>query len=153
MHDKNDAFVGWTIPFYVRIHARPQYNYVCSIFFLFCCFQKVLVMSCCKSACYKQVSKKCKKNQMICLAVRLKPPTFASAIERDAALQTVCDWLGETNVGEFSLTAVCTQYLTLAGLRERERIRPGEDGRPAFYGSFEKKTFSKKTFENIWWLR
>lgn len=55
-----------------------------------------------------------------------------------------CDWLGETNVGEFSLTAVCTQYLTLAGLRERERIRPGEDGRPAFYGSFEKKTFSKK---------
>ena len=55
-----------------------------------------------------------------------------------------CDWLGETNVGEFSLTAVCTQYLTLAGLRERERIRPGKDGRPAFYGSFEKKTFSKK---------
>ena len=79
--------------------------------------------------------------------------TFATAIERDAALQTVCDWLGETNVGEFSLTAVCTQYLTLAGLRERERIRRGEDGRPAFYGSFEKKTFSKKTFENIWWLR
>lgn len=61
--------------------------YVCSIFFLFCCFQKVLVMSCCKSACYKQVSKKCKKNQMICLAVRLKPPTFAPAIERDAALK------------------------------------------------------------------
>ena len=55
-----------------------------------------------------------------------------------------CDWLGETNVGEFSLTAVCTQYLTLAGLRERERIRPGEDGRPAFYGSFEKKLFQKK---------
>ena len=60
-----------------------------------------------------------------------------------------CDWLGETNVGEFSLTAVCTQYLTLAGLRERERIRRGEDGRPAFYGSFEKKTFSKKTFETF----
>ena len=38
-------------------------------------------------------------------------------------------------------------------LRERERIRPGEDGRPAFYGSFEKKLFQKKTFENIWWLR
>ena len=55
-----------------------------------------------------------------------------------------CDWLGETNVGEFSLTAVCTQYLTLAGLRERERIRRGEDGRPAFYGSFEKKLFQKK---------
>ena len=31
--------------------------------------------------------KKCKKNQMICLAVRLKPPTFAPAIERDAALK------------------------------------------------------------------
>ena len=57
-----------------------------------------------------------------------------------------CDWLGETNGGEFSLTAVCTQYLTLAGLRERERIRRGEDGRPAFYGSFGKKTFSKKNF-------
>ena len=42
------------------------------------------------------------------------------------------------------MTAVCTQYLTLAGLRERERIRPGEDGRPAFYGSFEKKLFQKK---------
>ena len=54
-----------------------------------------------------------------------------------------CYWLGETNVGEFSLTAVCTQYLTLAGLRERERIRPREDGWSAFYGSFE-KTFSKK---------
>ena len=26
------------------------------------------------------------------------------------------------------MTAVCTQYLTLAGLRERERIRRGEDG-------------------------
>ena len=38
------------------------------------------------------------------------------------------------------------QYLTLAGLRERERIRLGEDGRPAFYGSFGKKTFSKKNF-------
>ena len=125
MHDKNDAFVGWTIPFYVRIHARPQYNYVCSISFLCCRSQKVLVMSCCKSACYKQVSKKCKKNQMICLAVRLKPPTFAPAIERDAALQTVCDWLGEPNVGEFILyKGFCTQYLTLAGLRERERIRP-----------------------------
>ena len=97
MHDKNDAFVGWTIPFYVRIHARPQYNYVCSISFLCCCFQKVLVMSCCKSACYKQISKKCKKNQMICLAVRLKPPTFASAIERDAALkQCVTDLVRQT---------------------------------------------------------
>ena len=64
-----------------------------------------------------------------------------------------CDWLGETNVGEFSLTAVCTQYLTLAGLRERERIRRGEDGRPAFYGSFEKKNFFKKNFRNIWRLR
>ena len=42
------------------------------------------------------------------------------------------------------MTAVCTQYLTLAGLRERERIRRGEDGRPAFYGSFEKKLFQKK---------
>ena len=41
------------------------------------------------------------------------------------------------------MTAVCTQYLTLAGLRERERIRRGEDGRPAFYGSFEKKLFQK----------
>ena len=51
------------------------------------------------------------------------------------------------------LDSVCTQYLTLAGLRERERIRLGEDGRPAFYGSFGKKTFSKKTFENIWRLR
>ena len=40
--------------------------------------------------------------------------------------------------------SVCTQYLTLAGLRERERIRRGEDGRPAFYGSFEKKLFQKK---------
>ena len=28
-----------------------------------------------------------------------------------------------------------------------------EQERNAFYGSFEKKTFSKKTFENIWWLR
>ena len=73
--------------FSVRIHARPQYNYVCSISFQFCCFQKVFVLYCCKSACYKQVSKKCKKNQMICLAVRLKPPTFAPAIERDAALK------------------------------------------------------------------
>ena len=53
-----------------------------------------------------------------------------------------CYWLGETNVGDF-LDSVCTQYLTLAGLRERERIRPGEDGRPAFYGSFEKKLFQK----------
>ena len=42
------------------------------------------------------------------------------------------------------LDSVCTQYLTLAGLRERERIRRGEDGRPAFYGSFEKKLFQKK---------
>ena len=63
-----------------------------------------------------------------------------------------CDWLGETNVGEFSLTAVCTQYLTLAGLRERERIRPGEDGRPPFM-EVSKKNFFKKTFENIWRLR
>ena len=35
------------------------------------------------------------------------------------------------------------------GLRERERIRRGEDGRPAFYGSFEKKLFQKKTFETF----
>ncbi|WP_270227316.1 hypothetical protein, partial [Phocaeicola vulgatus] len=41
------------------------------------------------------------------------------------------------------LDSVCTQYLTLAGLRERERIRRGEDGRPAFYGSFEKNFFKK----------
>ena len=28
---------------------------------------------------------------------------------------------------------ICTWYLTLAGLRERERIRPREDGWSAFY--------------------
>ena len=42
------------------------------------------------------------------------------------------------------MIVICTWYLTLAGLRERERIRPREDGWSAFYGSFEKKTFSKK---------
>ena len=39
--------------------------------------------------------------------------------------ETVCNWLGETNVGEFlPYKGFCTQYLTLAGLREREGIRP-----------------------------
>ena len=110
----------------------------------------------CNTSVIQSITKKVSGNpynfSFVCLLVIVKRSTFASAIERDAALQTVCDWLGETNVGEFSLTAVCTQYLTLAGLRERERIRRGEDGRPAFYGSFE-KNFFKKTFENIWWLR
>ena len=45
---------------------------------------------------------------------------------------------------EISLIVICTWYLTLAGLRERERIRPREDGWSAFYGSFEKKLFQKK---------
>ena len=41
----------------------------------------------------------------------------------------------------------CTRYLTLAGLREREGIRPfGACNQPP-----EKKF--KKTFENIWWLK
>ncbi|TDB21743.1 hypothetical protein E1J03_21705 [Phocaeicola dorei] len=44
---------------------------------------------------------------------------------------------------EISLIVICTWYLTLAGLRERERIRPREDGWFAFYGSFEKKLFQK----------
>ena len=102
----------------------------------------------CNTSVIQSITKKVSGNpynfSFVCLLVIVKRSTFASAIERDAALQTVCDWLGETNVGEFSLTAVCTQYLTLAGLRERERIRRGEDGRPAFYGSFEKKLFQKK---------
>ena len=39
--------------------------------------------------------------------------------------ETVCDWLGETSVGEFlPYKGFCTRYLTLAGLREREGIRP-----------------------------
>ncbi|AND18241.1 hypothetical protein ABI39_02410 [Phocaeicola dorei CL03T12C01] len=41
------------------------------------------------------------------------------------------------------MIVICTWYLTLAGLRERERIRPREDGWSAFYGSFEKKLFQK----------
>ena len=110
----------------------------------------------CNTSVIQSITKKVSGNpynfSFVCLLVIVKRSTFASAIERDAALQTVCDWLGETNVGEFSLTAVCTQYLTLAGLRERERIRRGEDGRPAFYGSFE-KNFFKKNFRNIWRLR
>ena len=39
--------------------------------------------------------------------------------------ETVCNGLGETSVGEFlPYKGFCTQYLTLAGLREREGIRP-----------------------------
>ena len=64
--------------------------------------------------------------------------------------QCVTDLVKQT--WEISLIVICTWYLTLAGLRERERIRPREDGWSAFYGSFE-KNFFKKTFENIWWLR
>ena len=62
--------------------------------------------------------------------------------------ETVCDWLGETNVGEFLLyKGFCTRYLTLAGLREREGIRP--------FGAYSQPPERnwKKTFENIWWLK
>ena len=77
------------------------------------------------------------------LQVYKKTTTFAPAIERDAALQTVLlTWWNKR--GRFSLIVICTWYLTLAGLRERERIRPREDGWSAFYGSFEKKLFQKK---------
>ena len=56
--------------------------------------------------------------------------------------QCVTDLVKQT--WEISLIVICTWYLTLAGLRERERIRPWEDGWSAFYGSFEKKL--SKTF-------
>ena len=62
--------------------------------------------------------------------------------------ETVCDWLGETSVGEFLLyKGFCTRYLTLAGLREREGIRP--------FGAYSQPPERnwKKTFENIWWLK
>ena len=88
------------------------------------------------------------------MAVKLKPSTFATAIGRDAALTKQCDRLGDTNVGALlSFIRICTQYLTLAWLRERERIRPlGAYSQPPVQESLE-KNFFKKTFENIWWLK
>ena len=92
---------------------------------------------------YKKVSGNPDNLSCESLPVSVKRSTFAPAIERDAALQTVLlTWWNKR--GRFSLIVICTWYLTLAGLRERERIRPREDGWSAFYGSFEKKTFSKK---------
>jgi hypothetical protein len=75
------------------------------------------------------------------LAVKLKPSTFATAIGRDAALTKQCDRLGDTNVGALlSFIRICTQYLTLAWLRERERIRPlGAYSQPPVQESLEKK--------------
>ena len=84
--------------------------------------EKRVVQHTCKSVYYKQVVKKFNKKSMICLAFKLKAATFASAIERDAVLMQ--KWLAVNKVGNGPLECICTKYLTLIRLRERERIRP-----------------------------
>ena len=63
-----------------------------------------------------------------------------------------CYWLGETNVGDFlDSDLYLVSYLSGAKGARTDKTPGGWMVRLLW--KFRKKTFSKKTFENIWWLR
>ena len=63
-----------------------------------------------------------------------------------------CYWLGETNVGDFLDSDLhLVSYLSGAKGARTDKTWGGWTSRLLW--KFRKKTFSKKTFENIWWLR
>ena len=63
-----------------------------------------------------------------------------------------CYWLGETNVGDFLDSDLhLVSYLSGAKGARTDKTSGGWVVRLLW--KFRKKTFSKKTFENIWWLR
>ncbi len=63
-----------------------------------------------------------------------------------------CYWLGETNVGDFLDSDLhLVSYLSGAKGARTDKTLGGWMVRLLW--KFRKKTFSKKTFENIWWLR
>ena len=63
-----------------------------------------------------------------------------------------CYWLGETNVGDF-LDSDLHLVSYLSGAKGARTDKTSGGWMVRLLWKFRKKTFSKKTFENIWWLR
>ena len=136
------AFVCvFVFPFSVFVYARANIIMCLSFSSRVLRYKNLL----CNISVIQRITKKFQGIRIICLVkvclLALKVYFCTRNRERCGTSDSVTDLVKQT--WEISLIVICTWYLTLAGLRERERIRPREDGWSAFYGSFE-KTFSKK---------
>ena len=86
------------------------------------------------------------------VSVKKRGITFAPAIERDARTSDSVTDLVKKKVGDFLYSDLhLVSYLSGAKGARTDKTPGGWMVRLLW--KFRKKTFSKKTFENIWWLR